>query len=142
MPSLLDSHDLMMLISFADVKRTPTAEEVEARVNEARREWDALIRRLVVLSTEEANVPLVRQEILDMLDCIEAYVYNSKFRGTIICLINALSELCEMKDIKILKGLEHDVRLLLQEEDIRMTNLTSQQNWVLGEIGLLVRDVD
>lgn len=43
-----------------------------------------------------------------------------------MCLLDALSKLYEIKDIKVLKGLEHDVCLRLQEEEIRMADLTSQ----------------
>lgn len=42
-----------------------------------------------------------------------------------MCLHDALFELCEAKDIKVLKGPEHDVHLRLQEEEIRMTDLTT-----------------
>lgn len=126
MPSLFSSHDLTMLISFADVVRTFVAEEVEARVNEARRERDVLIRCFVGLSTEEADVSFFWQEILDTLDRIEACVYNLEFRGIVMCLLDALFELCEVKDIKILKRQEHDVHLCLSEGEIRMADLSSQ----------------
>lgn len=42
----------------------------------------------------------------------------------------------------MLKGLVYDVRLCLQEEEIRMADLIAQQTWVLKEIGPLVRDAD
>lgn len=86
---------------------------MEAWVTEAHRERDALIRHLVSLSAKEVDVSFIRYEILYTLDRIEAYVYNSKFRGMVMCLLNALSELCEAKDIKVLKGAEHDVLLCL-----------------------------
>lgn len=72
-----------------------------------------LIRHLVSLSAEEVDLPFIRQETLDALDHIEACIYNSAFRGMVMCLLDALFELCEAKDIKVLKGLEHDVRLRL-----------------------------
>lgn len=50
----------MPLISFVDVVRIPATGEVEARVTEAHRERDALIRHLVSLSTEEADIPFIR----------------------------------------------------------------------------------
>lgn len=101
-----------------------------------------LIRHLVGLSAEEVDVSFVCQEILNTLDRIEACVYNSEFRGTVMCLLDALSELCEAKDIKVLEGLEHDIRLCLQEEEIKMVDLITQQTQVLGEIRPLVRDAD
>lgn len=113
MPSLLGSHGLTPLISFTDVVRTPVVEEVEALVNEAHRERDALIRRLVSPSAEEADIFLVQQEIVDTLDRIEACVYNFEFRGIMMCLIDALFELYKAKDIKILKWPEHTIHLRL-----------------------------
>lgn len=59
-----------------------------------------------------------------------------------MCLLDVLSKLYEVKDIKVLKGLEHGIRLCIQEEDIRMADLTAQQTWVLKEIGPLVMDAD
>lgn len=59
-----------------------------------------------------------------------------------MCLLDTLSEPCEVKDIKVLKGPEHDVHLHLQEEEIRIADLTSQQTRVLMEIGPLVWDTD
>lgn len=76
------------------------------------------------------------------MDRIEANVYNLEFKGTVMCLFDAFFELCEAKDIKILKEPEHDVCLCLQEEEIKMVDLTSQQTQVLMEIRLLVWDVD
>lgn len=93
-----------------------------------------LLRRRTFLSSAK--------KFLDALDRIEACVYNSEFRGTVMCLLNALSELCEVKDIKVLKGPEHDVHLHLQKEEIWMADLTSQQTQVLEEIGPLVWDAD
>lgn len=81
---------------------------------------------MVSLSAEEANVSFVRQEILDTLDRIEAYLYNFEFRGMVMNLLNALSKLYEAKDIKVLKEPEHDVRLCLQKEEIRIADLTTQ----------------
>lgn len=52
-------------------------------------------------------------------------MYNFKFRGMMMYLLDALSKLCEVKDIKVLKGLEHDVLLCLQEEEIRMVDLAA-----------------
>lgn len=138
----LGSYNLMSLISFADVVRIPTIREVEARVVETLRKRDALIRRLVGLSAKEADILFVHQEILDAMDRIEATIYNSEFRSTVMCLLDALSELCEAKNIKVLKGPKYDVHLHLQEEEIRVANLTSQQTRVLKEIGPLVQDVD
>lgn len=57
--SLFGSHDLMLLISFADVIRTPAVGEVEVLVAKGRRECDALIRRLVGLSAEEVDISFV-----------------------------------------------------------------------------------
>lgn len=99
---------------------------MEIRVVGAHCECDVLIRHLVGLSAEEADVFFVRQEILDLLDHIEICVYNSEFRGTVMCLLDALSGLCEVKDIKVLKGPKHDIRLRLQVEEIKMANLTTQ----------------
>lgn len=59
-----------------------------------------------------------------------------------MCLLDALSRLCEVNDIKVLKGSEHDVCLRLLEEEIKMVDLTTQQTWVLDEIRPLVRDAD
>lgn len=92
------------MISFVDVIRIPITGEVEARVTEAHREHDVLIRHLVGLSTKEADTSFVCQEILDMLGRIEACVHNFEFRGMVMCLLDALSELCQAKDIKVLKG--------------------------------------
>jgi len=94
------------------------------------------------MSGEEADVSFIQKEILDMLACIEARVYKSEFMGIVMCLLDALSELCEVKDIKVLTGIEHNVRLHLQEEEIRMMDLTAQQTQVLEEIGPLVRDAN
>jgi len=113
MVHFLGSYNLMTLVSYTDVVRIPATGEVEATVSETRREHDVLIRYLVILFAEEADLPFVRQEILDALDRIKAYIYNSEFRGTVMCLLNALSELCEVNDIKVLKGQEHDVHLRL-----------------------------
>lgn len=106
--------------------RTPTASKVEVWINETCREQDVLISHLVDMSAKEVDLPFVREEILDTLAHIKTCVYNPEFRGTIVCLPNALSELCKAKDIKMLKGPEYVVRLCLQEEEIRMTNLTTQ----------------
>lgn len=107
---LFSSHGLMLLISFVDVTRTLVVEEIEAQVTKAYHEHDALIKHLVGL-TIEADVPFVRQEILDALDRIEAYVYNFEFKGIVMCFLDALSKLYEVKDIKVLKESEHDVCL-------------------------------
>lgn len=125
MLNIFDSHGLMLMISFSDVIRMPAFEEIEAQINEAHWDRDALIKHLVSLSTEEVDISFVYQEILDMLDRIEVCVYNFKFRGMMMCLLDALSKLCDVKDIKVLKGLEHDVLLCLQEEEIRMADLAT-----------------
>lgn len=94
------------------------------------------------MSIKEVDVSFIQEEILDMLGHIETRVYNSEFRGIVMCLLDALSKLYEAKDFKLLKGLEHGIYLHLQEEEIKMANLTTKQTRVLEEIGLLVRDVD
>lgn len=65
-----------------------------------------------------------------------------EFIGTVECVIDALSEVCEAKNFKMLKGPKHDIPLRLQEEVIKMADLTAQQTCMLEEIASLVRDVD
>lgn len=105
------SHALTLPISFANIRRIPKTKEVEIRFIEAQHESDGLIRRLVGLSAEEADVSFVQQEILDLLDHIEICVHNSEFKGTVMCLLDALSRICEAKNIKVLKGSKYDIRL-------------------------------
>lgn len=54
------SHALTLPISFIDIIRILVAGEVETRVAEARHERDVLIRCLISLSVEEADVSFVR----------------------------------------------------------------------------------
>lgn len=100
----------------------PSLAELEDWASQALKERGALIRHILSLPTEDANILSVREEIMGIMDHIKACLQNTKFRGIVEFLLSTLFEVAK-EDMLVLKGPMEGVWLHLQEEEIKVVDL-------------------